>query len=134
MIRELTVDEVYKMLRKDGRSIELLVRDCKSEPWRKQDIAWVSPIRKNGFGSMARPWKYAAIEETKERYMTTEECIAWACTEGSSGWQASSPVGNWVQPTVWSYTAGVKGYKRRTVDWNNGKPIYGEPQEFKIEE
>ena len=71
-------------------------------------------------------------QEQPEGYMTKEECIAWCCTEGSSGWQVSYKDKRWLHPSSSLFVVEIENYKRRTVDWNNGKPIYGLPLDFKI--
>ena len=88
------------------------------------------------FAFGAAVWQQCTLTDPnkpKTRLMTQEEYLAWACTEGSTGWQVSYNDSTWEHPSRFPYTGDFEAYQRRTVQWNNGKPIYGEPMDFTME-
>ncbi len=135
MYKEITPREVAKILGEKGKFFGY-TRDSEREVWTERCINGVELRADTCPICTPDGWyAYCAIKvESKKRLMTKDECLAWACTEGSSGWQVSLSKSEWKTLGFYTFcTLQIKDYRRRTVKWNDGKPTYGEPEKFEIE-
>lgn len=69
----------------------------------------------------------------KKRLPTQEELMAFAITHSSTHQVRFYNNGEWNATTTYTYSEKTEHYRFRTVEWNNGKPVYGEPFQLWIE-
>lgn len=121
--------------------IDCLVRDSENYEWLPKKLVAILPeyvefryVVQSHNGSCVI-FKHCTLTdpyEPKKRLATQEELMAFAITHCNK-LQSKILNGEWDVANWRVYNDHPENYYFRTVEWNNGKPVYGEPFQLWME-
>lgn len=133
-LKELTVKEALLLLAEKTEPVVGSSNNSQCELIGIYVGCKLTPFVINGKDGIKDVDNFSIEVEPEHRYMTQQECIDWICLHGYKGYQVSMKEyeGSWMTPSDWNYE-NAEQLLYRTIQEIDGRIVYGEPMEFRVQ-